>query len=178
MAQYLIDYTELLQTTEFAINCHPISRSRFHIYFDSSDSNLKFGFDHTITESDPEHGEPVGTKVELYRPEQVFRADLKSAIENSCELFGKTEFLNFPPSLQLIIINMMFTVGYSEMYKNTALKNAITTAISSNSENDWIAVYEIIVDSNWASKIGERSAHVITHQFVSELIPRTYFENQ
>jgi len=167
MVQNLIEYNELYQTTELAIGLNPIKRSRFHIYFDSSDSNLKFGFDHTITESDPEYSQEVGTKVELYRPEQAFAEDLKSALENSCNLFGKTKFLNFPTSLQLVVINMMFTMGYSAMYKNTALKKAITTAISSDSDNDWIAVYEIIV--------GEKSRALITGPFISDVIPKSYF---
>lgn len=76
-----------------------------------------FGVGHLVRESDPEYGQPVGTKVPNYRVLEVFEGDLDVAIEECKALYGDTEWGTFPDEVQEILVNMMFNLGRTRLSK-------------------------------------------------------------
>ena len=77
-----------------------------------------FGVGHLVLDSDPEFGEPVGTKVSEERVRSCFDRDLETAIGECHALYGEREFGDFPDEVQQILVNMMFNMGtYSSISK-------------------------------------------------------------
>ena len=64
-----------------------------------------FGIGHLVLESDPEHGQPVGTAVSEDRVNECFARDVDVVLEECKKLLPSFEVL--PEEVQLIIANMM-----------------------------------------------------------------------
>ena len=70
-----------------------------------------FGVGHLVLESDPEHGQEVGTEVSEERVKECFEKDLDTAISECELLYEDGVFGNVPDEVQQIMVNMMFNMG-------------------------------------------------------------------
>lgn len=75
-----------------------------------------FGVGHLVLESDPEHGEPVGTPVSEERVRECFEKDLQTAIDE-CIVLYKEAWEGFPGEVQEILVNMLFNLGRPRLSK-------------------------------------------------------------
>ena len=89
-----------------------------------------FGVGHLVLESDPEHGQPVGTRVSEERVKECFEHDLDLAIGECEQLYGKGNFGDLPDEVQQILVNMMFNMGRTRLSKFKNFNAAIA-------EGDW-----------------------------------------
>jgi len=55
-----------------------------------------FGVGHLVLESDPEHGQPVGTPISEERVAECFDNDLNTAISECHALYGQGDFDSLP----------------------------------------------------------------------------------
>jgi len=69
-----------------------------------------FGVGHLVLESDPEHGQDVGTPVSEERVRECFERDLDTSINECIALYGDA-WEAFPGEVQEILVNMMFNLG-------------------------------------------------------------------
>jgi len=76
-----------------------------------------FGVGHLVLESDPEHGQPVGTPVSGERVRECFDHDLDLAISECKHLYGDVTWAKFPGEVQEILVNMMFNMGRTRLSK-------------------------------------------------------------
>ena len=74
-----------------------------------------FGIGHLILESDPEHGQPVGTPISEDRVNECFASDTNTMPKECNVLFP--DFETLPEEVQLIIANMMFNMGRPRLSK-------------------------------------------------------------
>ena len=75
-----------------------------------------FGVGHLVLESDPEHGQPVGTPVSEERVKECFEKDLDTAISECVVLYGE-DWGDFPGEVQEILVNMLFNLGRPRLSK-------------------------------------------------------------
>ena len=68
-----------------------------------------FGIGHLVLDSDPEHGQEVGTPVSEDRCNDAFDQDVKSVLDDCTILYDN--FDELPEEAQRIIANMMFSVN-------------------------------------------------------------------
>lgn len=113
-----------------------------------------FGVGHLITESDPEHGAPVGTKVSEERVAEVFEKDLNIAIGECLVLYGERWF-DFPDEVKEILVNMMFNLGRPRLSKFKNMKAALD-------KGDWVTAAAEGRDSRWYYQVGNRSERLMT----------------
>ena len=107
-----------------------------------------FGIGHLVTESDPEHGQPVGTTVSEDRVNKQFEADVQLVLQDCVTVFPNFDTL--PETAQLVIANMMFNMGrprFSGFKKFIAGVNA----------GDWNKAAVEMMDSRWAKQVGARA---------------------
>jgi GH24 family phage-related lysozyme (muramidase) len=69
-----------------------------------------FGVGHLVKEDDPEWGQPVGTPVSPERVWSAFDEDVEIAVQDASALFR--DFWGLPPTVQEVLINMAFNLGY------------------------------------------------------------------
>ena len=107
-----------------------------------------FGIGHLVTESDPEHGQPVGTTVSEDRVNKQFEADVQLVLQDCVTVFPNFDTL--PETAQLVIANMMFNMGrprFSGFKKFIAGVNA----------NDWMEAGRQMEDSRWYRQVTNRA---------------------
>ena len=107
-----------------------------------------FGIGHLVTESDPEHGQPVGTTVSEDRVNKQFEADVQLVLQDCVTVFPNFDTL--PETAQLVIANMMFNMGrprFSGFKKFIAGVNA----------NDWMEAGRQMEDSGWYRQVTNRA---------------------
>ena len=110
-----------------------------------------FGIGHLITEDDPEHGEPDGTKISEDRVNEVFESDVAAFVSESKILFPNLDEL--PDVAQQVIVNMAFNMGRPRLSK---FKNFIAGV----NDNDWVRAAEEMMDSRWADQVGARATRL------------------
>lgn len=108
-----------------------------------------FGVGHLVLESDPEHGQPVGTPVSEERVRECFDKDLDTAISECVVLYGEA-WDNFPGEVQEVLVNMLFNLGRPRLSK---FKNFNTKLI----EGDYAGAAPEGLDSLWARQVGARA---------------------
>jgi len=108
-----------------------------------------FGVGHLVLESDPEHGQPVGTPVSEERVKECFEKDLDTAISECAILYGD-EWEAFPGEVQEVLVNMLFNLGRPRLSKFKNF-NAIIAA------HDYAAAAPEGLDSLWARQVGARA---------------------
>lgn len=111
-----------------------------------------FGIGHLVLESDPEHGQDVGTPVSEERCLEVFDYDLEVTV-NECKVL----FPDFDEKLdevQEILINMMFNMGRTRLSKFKKFIGAL------NEENYDEAANQMM-DSRWYNQVGNRSVRLV-----------------
>jgi lysozyme len=121
------------------------------IYLDHLDLPT-FGIGHLITESDPEHGKPVGTAVSEERVIEAFEQDVKTTM-SECRLLYP-DFDELPEEVKQIIANMMFNMGRPRLSKFKGMKAGIDA-------RDWNRAADEMVDSRWYRQVTKRADRLV-----------------
>ena len=107
-----------------------------------------FGIGHLVRESDPEHGEEIGTPVSEDRVIEAFESDIETVLSDCETLYPN--FDSLPEEAQLIIANMMFNLGYPRLSKFKGMKRGVDS-------EDWNAAADEMVDSRWYKQVTNRA---------------------
>lgn len=110
------------------------------------------GIGHLITESDEEHGKPVGETVTQERVQSLFNLDIAITIEDCKRLYP--DFDELPEEAQLIIANMCFNLGYPRLSKFKDMKAAVNA-------RDWAAAGAAMIDSRWYTQVPNRARRLV-----------------
>ena len=110
------------------------------------------GIGHLITESDEEHGKPVGETVTQERVQSLFNLDIAITIEDCKRLYP--DFDELPEEAQLIIANMCFNLGYPRLSKFKDMKAAVNA-------RDWAAAVAAMIDSRWYTQVPNRARRLV-----------------
>lgn len=124
---------------------------KFEIYLDHLGLPT-FGIGHLVVESDPEHGQPVGTPVDNERVRQVFALDIASTLDECHVLYP--DFDDLPEEAQLIIANMMFNMGRPRLSKFKGMKAGVDA-------RDWNRAADEMVDSRWYDQVTNRAKRLV-----------------
>jgi len=108
-----------------------------------------FGVGHLVLESDPEHGQPVGTPVSEERVRECFERDLDTAISECVVLYGDA-WEGFPGEVQEVLVNMLFNLGRPRLSKFKNFNTKLT-------EGDYAGAAPEGLDSLWARQVGARA---------------------
>lgn len=111
-----------------------------------------FGIGHLVIESDPEHGEPVGTEVSEDRVNECFDKDVEIVLSDCETLYP--DYYDLPEEVQLIIANMMFNMGRPRLSKFKGMKRGVDA-------RDWNAAADEMVDSNWYRQVTNRADRLV-----------------
>jgi len=109
-----------------------------------------FGVGHLVLETDPEHGQPVGTPVSEDRVKECFETDLDTAISECNALYEDGVFGDLPGEVQEILVNMMFNMGRTRLSKFKKMHAAIL-------EGDWKTAATEGRDSLWYRQVTNRA---------------------
>ena len=112
-----------------------------------------FGVGHLVLESDPEHGQPVGTPVSEERVRECFEKDLNTAIAE-CVVLYEDAWEGFPGEVQEVLVNMLFNLGRPRLSK---FKNFNSKLI----EGDYAGAAPEGLDSLWARQVGARAERLM-----------------
>ena len=113
-----------------------------------------FGVGHLVLESDPEHGQPVGTPISEERVAECFDNDLNTAISECHALYGQSDFDSLPDGVQGVLVNMMFNMGRTRLSKFKNFNAAIA-------ENDWKRAGVEGRDSLWHRQVTNRAERLM-----------------
>ena len=111
-----------------------------------------FGIGHLVIDSDPEHGQPVGTPVSEDRCNEAFDKDVQTVISDCNILYP--DFDELPEEVQRIIANMMFNMGRPRLSKFKGMKRGVDA-------RDWNAAADEMVDSNWYRQVTKRADRLV-----------------
>ena len=111
-----------------------------------------FGIGHLVTESDPEHGQEVGTSVSEDRVVEAFESDLESVLSDCNRLYP--DFESLPEEAQQIIANMMFNLGYPRLSKFRNMKACVD-------QKDWMGAGDEMMDSRWYNQVPNRAGRLV-----------------
>ena len=111
-----------------------------------------FGIGHLVLDSDPEHGQPVGTPVSEDRCNSAFDEDVKTVL-NDCSILYD-DFDDLPEEAQRIIANMMFNMGRPRLSKFKGMKRGVDA-------RDWNSAADEMVDSNWYRQVTKRADRLV-----------------
>ena len=111
-----------------------------------------FGIGHLVRESDPEHGEEIGTPVSEDRVIEAFESDIDTVLSDCETLYPN--FDSLPEEAQLIIANMMFNLGYPRLSKFKGMKRGVDS-------EDWNAAADEMVDSRWYKQVTNRANRLV-----------------
>jgi len=109
-----------------------------------------FGVGHLVLETDPEHGQEVGTPVSEHRVKECFETDLDTAISECNALYEEGVFGDLPGEVQEILVNMMFNMGRTRLSKFKKMHAAIL-------EGDWKTAATEGRDSLWYRQVTNRA---------------------
>lgn len=112
-----------------------------------------FGVGHLVLESDPEHGEPVGTPVSEERVAECFERDLDTAISECVVLYGEV-FHDWPGEVQEVLVNMMFNMGRPRLSQFKNFKAALD-------DQDWAKAAVEGRDSRWYKQVTNRAERLM-----------------
>ena len=124
---------------------------KYEIYLDHL-GYPTFGIGHLIKESDPEHGQDVGTAVTSDRVAEAFESDLEGVLSDCRKLYPNIDDL--PEEAQQIIANMMFNLGRPRLSKFVGMKRGVD-------DGDWNAAADEMVDSRWYRQVGARAERLV-----------------
>ena len=119
-----------------------------------------FGIGHLVIDSDPEHGQPVGTPVSEDRCNEAFDKDVQTVI-NDCNILYP-DFDELPEEVQRIIANMMFNMGRPRLSKFKGMKRGVDA-------KDWNAAADEMVDSNWYRQVTKRADRLVARMRAVEI---------
>ena len=111
-----------------------------------------FGIGHLVIDSDPEHGQPVGTPVSEDRCNSAFDSDVQTVLADCERLYP--DFDDLPEEVQLIIANMMFNMGRPRLSKFKGMKAGCDA-------RDWNKMADEMVDSRWHDQVPNRAKRLV-----------------
>ena len=112
-----------------------------------------FGVGHLVLESDPEHGQEVGTPVSEERVKECFEKDLDTAINECVALYGD-QFNDWPDEVQQVLVNMMFNMGRTRLGGFKNFRKALE-------ENNWKRAAVEGRDSKWYRQVTKRAERLM-----------------
>ena len=124
---------------------------KYEIYLDHL-GYPTFGIGHLVRESDPEHGQEVGTAISADRVAEAFESDLEGVLSDCRKLYPDIDDL--PEEAQQIIANMMFNLGRPRLSKFVGMKRGVDS-------QDWNAAADEMVDSRWYRQVGARAERLV-----------------
>ena len=111
-----------------------------------------FGIGHLVLETDPEHGQAVGTPVSEERVDECFEKDVQTVIEDCKKLHDGWD--GYPEEVKQVIANMMFNMGLTRLSKfknhNAALQSG-----------DWKEAAKEGRDSRWYKQVTNRAERLM-----------------
>jgi len=113
-----------------------------------------FGVGHLVLETDPEHGQEVGTPISEDRVKECFEKDLDTAISECNALYEDGVFGDLPGEVQEILVNMMFNMGRTRLSKFKKMHAAILEA-------DWKTAAREGRDSLWYRQVTNRAERLM-----------------
>jgi len=111
-----------------------------------------FGIGHLVTDTDPEYGANVGTKVDEARCIEAFNQDVETVIADCLILYP--DFDDLPEEVQQIVANMMFNMGRPRLSKFKGMKRGVDS-------KDWNAAADEMVDSAWYRQVTNRANRLV-----------------
>jgi len=111
-----------------------------------------FGIGHLVTDTDPEYGANVGTKVDEARCIEAFDKDVETVIADCHVLYP--DFDDLPEEVQQIVANMMFNMGRPRLSKFKGMKRGVDA-------KDWNRAADEMVDSRWYVQVGKRAERLV-----------------
>ena len=111
-----------------------------------------FGIGHLVIDSDPEHGEEVGTPVSYFRVISAFEDDVVGVLSDCETLYP--DFGELPEDVQRIIANMMFNMGRTRLSKFKGMKRGVDAC-------DWEVAADEMVDSAWYRQVPNRAKRLV-----------------
>ena len=111
-----------------------------------------FGIGHLVIDTDPEHGQPVGTPVSEDRCNSAFDEDVKTVLNDCTILYD--DFDDLPEEAQRIIANMMFNMGRTRLSKFKGMKRGVDS-------RDWNTAADEMVDSTWYKQVTNRADRLV-----------------
>ena len=119
-----------------------------------------FGIGHLVIDSDPEHGQPVGTPVSEDRCNSAFDSDVQTVLADCNILYP--DFDELPEEVQRIIANMMFNMGRPRLSKFKGMKRGVDA-------KDWNSAADEMVDSNWYRQVTKRADRLVARMRAVEI---------
>ena len=113
-----------------------------------------FGVGHLVLETDPEHGQEVGTQISEDRVKECFEKDLDTAISECNALYEDGVFGDLPGEVQEILVNMMFNMGRTRLSKFKKMHAAIL-------ESNWTEAAKEGRDSLWYRQVTNRAERLM-----------------
>ena len=111
-----------------------------------------FGIGHLVRDSDPEHGQEIGTTISEDRVIEAFNEDVKTVLNDCTILYD--DFNELPEEAQLIIANMMFNLGRPRLSKFKGMKAGVDS-------RDWNKAADEMVDSRWYRQVTNRADRLV-----------------
>jgi lysozyme len=111
-----------------------------------------FGIGHLVLETDPEHGQTVGTPVSEERVNECFEKDVQTVIEDCKKLHDGWD--GYPQEVKQVIANMMFNMGLTRLSK---FKNHNAALQSGN----WKEAAKEGRDSRWYNQVTNRAERLM-----------------
>jgi len=111
-----------------------------------------FGIGHLVIDSDPEHGQEIGTAVSEDRVIEAFDNDVQIVLADCEQLYYGFNVL--PEEVQLIIANMMFNMGRPRLSKFKGMKAGVDA-------QDWNKAADEMIDSAWYRQVPNRAGRLV-----------------
>ena len=123
---------------------------RQEIYADPL-GHLTFGVGHLVTKNDEEYEQEAGTPVTKERIEECLQQDIK-IVFNELDL-NEPWWRSLDSNRQRVVANMCFNLGYPLLKKFKKFIYAMQTS-------QWEKAAEEMMDSKWATQVGERAVRL------------------
>jgi len=112
---------------------------------------LTLGVGHLVLDSDPEIKQPVGTPVS----EERIKECLNNDIDTVCDELDRNMawWRGLDGIRQRVLANMCFNLGYPRLSK-------FVKFIAAMQKGDWKTASEEMMDSKWATQVGNRAVRL------------------
>ena len=111
-----------------------------------------FGVGHLVLDSDPEHGEKVGTPITEERVKECFEKDVETVIKDCIKLHDGWD--GYPQEVKQIVANMMFNMGLTRLSKFNRHNAALQCG-------DWKEAAKEGRDSRWYKQVTNRAERLM-----------------
>ena len=112
---------------------------------------LTLGVGHLVLDTDPEINKPVGTPVSEERIKECLNNDLDIVCEELDR--NMSWWRGLDGARQRVLANMCFNLGYPRLSK-------FVKFIAAMQKGDWKKASEEMMDSKWATQVGNRAVRL------------------